>query len=214
MLQKLSDLPHIEHRAQSPLNLHLYDLLYRKWVNVASLNSSKIRNLLHPGRIMPRTKLLEFDNEEMAHRTFLKIKKIKSAPLKTKILRLIHGDVYCGTRLVQFKLSDIDTCVRCFATESIEHLISHCPYNRHIWQEVGIANPNLKEILSPDVSDAAFEIRCSLLETTVFRKQETPPDRVVYNTFNKYAQGTCKNKKIIEYAQSKMAQKIATGTWS
>jgi hypothetical protein len=121
--------------------------------------------------------------------------------------------VYCGTRLVKFKLSDIDTCVRCFATESIEHLISHCPYNRHIWQEVGIANPNLKEILSPDVSDAAFEIRCSLLETTVFRKQQTPPDRVVYNTFNKYAQGACKNKKIIEYAQSKMALKIATGTW-
>jgi hypothetical protein len=162
---------------------------------------------------MPRTKLLEFDNEEMAHRTFLKIKKIKSAPLKTKVLRLIHGDVYCGTRLVQFKLSEIDTCVRCFAPESIEHLVSHCPYNKQIWNELGIVNPTIKEILNPEISDAAFEIRCSLLETTVFRKQQTPPDIVIHNTFSKYAQGTCKNKKLIEYAQGKMASKIATGTW-
>jgi Reverse transcriptase (RNA-dependent DNA polymerase) len=213
LLQKLSDLPHIDHRAHTPLNLHLYDLLFRKWVNIASLSSSKIRTLLDPGSVMLRTKLLEFDNVEMAHRTFLKIKKIKSAPLKTKVLRLIHGDVYCGTRLVQFKLSEIDTCVRCFAPESIEHLVSHCPYNKQIWRELGIINPTIKEILNPEISDAAFEIRCSLLETTVFRKQQTPPDIVIYNTFNKYAQGTCKNKKLIEYAQGKMASKIATGTW-
>jgi hypothetical protein len=77
MLQRLSDLPHIEHTAHNPLNLHLYDSLYRKWTNVASLNSSKIRKLLNPDKIRPRTKLLEFNSEEIAHRTFLKIKKNK-----------------------------------------------------------------------------------------------------------------------------------------
>ena len=121
--------------------------------------------------------------------------------------------MYCGTRLVQFKLTNIDTCTRCFAPETIDHLISHCPYNTRIWQEIGIVNPTLKEILNPDISDAEFEIRCSLLETTVFRKQQTPPDRVVYNTFNKYAQGICKNKKLIEHAQRKMALKITMSTW-
>jgi hypothetical protein len=213
ILLKLKDLPHIEHRGHNPLNIHLYDSLYRKWVNVASLQSKKIRNLLNPSTIMPRTKLIEFNSEEIAQRTFLKIKRIRSAPLKTKALRLIHGDVYCGTRLVQFKLTDIDMCVRCFEPETIDHLVSHCPYNKCIWQEIGIVNPTLREILNPEISDAEFEIRCSLLETTVFRKQQTPPERVVYNTFNKYAQGICKNKKLQDYAKQKIDLKITTGGW-
>jgi hypothetical protein len=213
VLNKLSQLPHVEHRAHDPLNLHLYDSMYRRWVNVAALNSGNIRNLLYPSKLMPRTKLLDFDTEEIARRTFQKIKKIKSAPLKTKALRLIHGDVYCGTRLVQFKLATMDTCVRCFAPETIDHLISHCPYNKQVWREIGIVNPTLKEILSPEISDAEFEIRCSLLETTVFRKQQIPPDRLVYNTFNKYAQGICKNKKLTDFAKNKITIKLATGAW-
>jgi hypothetical protein len=74
-------------------------------------------------------------------------------------------------------------------------------------------NPTLKEILSPEISDAEFEIRCSLLETTVFRKQQIPPDRLVYNTFNKYAQGICKNKKLTDFAKNKITIKLATGAW-
>jgi hypothetical protein len=162
---------------------------------------------------MPRTKLLEFNNEEMASRTFQKIKIIKSAPHKTKAQRLIHGDVYCGTRLVNFKLSNIDCWVRCFAPETIDHLISVCPYNLQVWREIGIGNLTLKEILNTEISDAEFEIRYSILETTVFRKQQLPPDRVVFNTFNKYAHGICKNKKLIDFVKNKMAIKAATGTW-
>jgi hypothetical protein len=100
-----------------------------------------------------------------------------------------------------------------FAPETIDHLISHCPYNKQIWREIGIVDPTLKEILNPEISDAEFEIRCSLLETTVFRKQQIPPDRVVYNTINKYAQGICKNKKLIDFAKNKMTIKMATGAW-
>jgi hypothetical protein len=107
----------------------------------------------------------------------------------------------------------MDTCVRCFAPETIDHLISHCPYNKQVWREIGIVNPTLKEILSPEISDAEFEIRCSLLETTVFRKQQIPPDRLVYNTFNKYAQGICKNKKLTDFAKNKITIKLATGAW-
>jgi zinc-binding in reverse transcriptase len=66
------------------------------------------------------------------------INKLRSTQNKTKMLRLMHGDVYCGTRLKKFKLSEIDTCIRCFEKETIKHLLLECPFTQEIWRALGI----------------------------------------------------------------------------
>jgi len=213
ILIALQGLPHIDHGGQMPINLHIYNSTFRKWENAAAQKSSSIRKLLYVDTVLPQTKMLEFENTEAAMSLFKRIKSIKSMPLKTKMLRLIHGDIYCGTRLVRFHLSDIDTCIRCFAQETREHLISHCPYTKLVWQKYGIADPTLPNILNADINAAEFEIRSSLLETIVFRKQHIPPEILINTTVTRYASGLVKNKRITEYAKTKLAIKNATGQW-
>jgi hypothetical protein len=213
ILIALQGLPHIDHGGQMPINLHIYNSTFRKWENVATKKSSSIRRLLYEETVLPQTKMLEFENTEVALSLFKKIKGIKSMPLKTKMLRLIHGDIYCGTRLVRFHLSEMDTCIRCFAQETREHLITQCPYTKQIWQKYGIDNPTLKNILNVNINAAEFEIRSSLLETIVFRKQHIPPEILIDITINRYASGLVKNKRITEYAKMKLATKNATGHW-
>jgi len=213
ILTALQGLPHIDHGGQRPINLHIYNSTFRKWENVATKKSSAIRRLLYEETVLPQTKMLEFENTEVALSIFKKIKGIKSMPLKTKMLRLIHGDIYCGTRLVRFHLSEMDTCIRCFAQETREHLITQCPYTKQVWQKYGIDNPTLKNILNVDINAAEFEIRSSLLETIVFRKQHIPPEILIDITINRYASGLVKNKRITEYAKMKLAIKNATGHW-
>jgi len=213
ILVALQGLPHIDHGGQMPINLHIYNSKFRKWENVAAHKSSSIRQLLYEDAVLPQTKMLDFENNEVARNLYKKIKGIKSIPLKTKMLRLIHGDIYCGTRLVRFKLSDIDTCTRCFAQETREHLISHCPYTKQVWQKYGIVNPTLRNILSTEITSAEFEIRSSLLETIVFRKQHIPPEILIDTTMTRYASGLVKNKRITDYAKMRLAIKNATGQW-
>jgi hypothetical protein len=213
ILIALQGLPHIDHGGQMPINLHIYNSTFRKWENVATKKSSSIRRLLYEETVLPQTKMLEFENTEVALSLFKKIKGIKSMPLKTKMLRLIHGDIYCGTRLVRFHLSEMDTCIRCFAQETREHLITQCPYTKQVWQKYGIDNPTLKNILNVNINAAEFEIRSSLLETIVFRKQHIPPEILIDITINRYASGLVKNKRITEYAKMKLATKNATGHW-
>jgi len=196
-----------------PINLHIYNSKFRKWENAAAHKSSSIRQLLYEDAVLPQTKMLDFENNEVARNLYKKIKCIKSVPLKTKMLRLIHGDIYCGTRLVRFKLSDIDTCTRCFAQETREHLISHCPYTRQVWQKYGIVNPTLRNILNTEITSAEFEIRSSLLETIVFRKQHIPPEILIDTTMTRYASGLVKNKRIADYARMRLAIKNAMGQW-
>jgi len=213
ILMALHQLPHIDHGGQMPLNIHIYNQQFRKWENVAINTSNKTRQIMFDSTIMRQTKMLEFRNEEEARSFYSKIKNIKSMPLKTKMIRLIHGDIYCGTRLVRFNLSNIDTCIRCFTEETREHLITQCPYTRQVWREYGIANPILSNILNSEISTAEFEIRSSLLETIVFRKQHIPPEVLILNTINRYAQGLVRNKTLTDYAKMKLAVKNATGRW-
>jgi len=213
ILIALQGLPHIDHGGQSPLNLHIYNSTFRKWENVAARHSSSIRRFLYEDTVLPQTKMLDFENAEAASSLYKKIKGIKSMPLKTKMLRLIHGDIYCGTRLVRFHLSDIDTCTRCFDQETREHLISQCPYTKQVWHKYGIANPTLRNILNAEINTAEFEIRSSLLESIIFRKQHIPPEILINTTITRYASGLVKNKRITEHAKMKLAIKNATGQW-
>ena len=40
------------------------------------------------------------------------IKSLTNTKLKTSILRLIHGDIFCGSRLKKFGMTDNDKCSR------------------------------------------------------------------------------------------------------
>jgi hypothetical protein len=74
------------------------------------------------------------------------------------MLRLIHGDVYCGARLKKFKMSEIDTCIRCFEKETIKHLSVECPYTKEIWSLLGINSNDTKSILGTHLTNEELEI--------------------------------------------------------
>ena len=82
------------------------------------------------------------------------IKRLTNVKNKGILLRVMHGDIYCGTRLKKFGMTDSDTCPRCGESEDIEHQIMNCSYTRVIWEIVtditGIVHNNLSVILGND----------------------------------------------------------------
>ena len=78
---------------------------------------------------------LHMTQESMA--TILpKIKKLQCTRAKNLALRLLHGDIYTGTRLLKFGMTDTDKCIRCRQRENIEHLIKNCWYSAIIWSKI------------------------------------------------------------------------------
>ena len=79
------------------------------------------------------------------------IRSLTNIRLKTTILRSIHGDIYCGSRLKRFGMTETDVCQRCGLIEDIDHLIFSCNYTTQLWKLVskltGIPNLNVKTIL-------------------------------------------------------------------
>ena len=65
-----------------------------------------------------------------------KINKLKCIRAKTLALRLLHGDIYTGTRLLKFGLTDSDECSKCRQSESLEHLLNDCWYTGIIWSKI------------------------------------------------------------------------------
>ena len=97
-----------------------------------SITSKLIRTLNNPlDTITP--KILEDSNLERLKNLGNKIKSLTNTKLKTIILRAIHGDIYCGTRLKKFGITDTDGCQRCGSPETIKHLLFECNYVQRIW---------------------------------------------------------------------------------
>jgi hypothetical protein len=71
---------------------------------------SQIRAIIEPDDLVLQCKLALL-TEDVASRLYQLIIKIKTLPNMTKLLRLIYGDVYYGTRLVKFGMSDNDRCI-------------------------------------------------------------------------------------------------------
>ena len=73
---------------------------------------------------------------------------------KTIILRAIHGDIYCGTRLKKFGMTETDLCPRCNIPETISHQLTDCLYVRKIWDILtkitGIKIKSLNQALGHD----------------------------------------------------------------
>ena len=83
-----------------------------------------------------------------------RIKRLTNIKNRGILLRVMHGDIYCGTRLKKFGMTESDICSRCGEKEDIEHQIMNCPYTKVIWDIVtfitGIAHSNLSVILGND----------------------------------------------------------------
>jgi hypothetical protein len=215
VLRELLQLDHLDHDFDDIRQLRnhiLYDSIGYKWVNGAKLTSRQIRNLCYKTELITNTKSGQFDPAEAAA-LYKKVCKISSVTLRTKILRLIHGDVFCGTRLVKFGIADIDTCIRCFETETINHLLINCPYSQTVWTLLGINANSFNSILDSSITDHEFEFRCAIVDLLVFRKAQIPPNKVVENTVNSYARGLSKKKKVTEYATVMNTSHQLRGAW-
>ena len=64
------------------------------------------------------------------------VSRLTNTKLKTIVLRSLHGDIYCGTRLKKFGLTDTDECPRCQLPETIEHQLYQCSYTKKLWELV------------------------------------------------------------------------------
>ena len=97
------------------------------------------------------TKLLGSIDISVAQSLGRKIKSITNTKLKSILLRIISGDIYCGTRLKKFGMTDNDNCPRCDAKETIEHMIFECSYVQDIWklisETIGVKLDNIGKIL-------------------------------------------------------------------
>jgi hypothetical protein len=216
LLRELFQLDHLDHNIAeiNQLRNHiLYDSVGYKWVNPATLTSRQTRNLCYKPAIILNTKSGHLDPTE-AVALYNKIGKISSIALRTKMLRLVHGDVFCGTKLVRSGLSDIDTCIRCFDTETTNHLLLHCPYSQAVWRVLGVNTTSFHSILDTTITEQEFEFRCAIVDLLVFRKAQIPPNVVIENTVNSYAKGLSKKKKVTDFAITMNVSRQQRGTWT
>ncbi len=178
---------------------------------VAHLPSRNIRNMLDPTKVLNNAKLLTTTAEDSVN-IYNKISKISSIQNRAKILRLVHGDVYCGARLKKFKLSDTDRCHRYFAEETIIHLLLECPYTKEVWHKLGLNPTSFYDILS--LADRVnTEILSQFLSEILFRRKILPTDVLVRMTYTTFANGLSKNKKVTEKAKQTVNTFQLTGTW-
>jgi len=196
-----------------PINRqYLFDLANCKWMYITDASSRLLRLTLFPESLLVHTKLMDLSEDE-AISLYTKINKITSIPNRTKILRLIHGDVYCGSRTLRFGLSDSDRCIRCFDQETISHLLLHCPYTREVWQSLGYRHNDPSDLLNTNLSNSELEILAEFISAIVFRKQQIPPAVLILNTFNRFANGLSKNNKVTKFAKERLDFYTYSGNW-
>jgi len=100
----------------------ILDLLTNRKVRCSWMTSSQIWMLLKGDKLIAYPNLTPLANDE-AKFIYKNIGKFKNIPNKTKMLKLIHGDVYCSARLKKFGMTDNNTCIKCFDREIIKHLM-------------------------------------------------------------------------------------------
>ena len=119
-------------------------------IPVKKLTSKMIRRSSSPN-VPIIAKMLAGVSESGLKRLGANIKRLTNIKLKSILLRVIHGDVYCGTRLKKFGMLDTENCPRCGQPEDINHQIFDCQYTRTLWKLVGsitgLQNNNLSTVL-------------------------------------------------------------------
>jgi hypothetical protein len=156
----------------------LLDMKKDRWLRCSAITSRKIRLLTRDTELITNTKLTTLTPDKAAS-LYKNTNRLRSTQNKTKILRLIHGDVYCGVRLKKFKMSEIDTCIRCFEKETIKHLLTECPYTKEIWNLLGIDSNDIKNVIGTYLTKEELEIHADLLSSIIFRKSPLPPTTLI-----------------------------------
>ena len=142
----------IRNNKEVPVNVNkMYIIPTRTKLLITSELSTKIiRNLNNPQTTL-QPKMIGLCGIDKLTRLGNVINKINNIKLRSIILRCIHGDVYCGTRLKKFKMTETDTCPRCNEPETIEHQLLKCQYVQQIWnickRFTSIEGQNLDEVL-------------------------------------------------------------------
>jgi hypothetical protein len=194
------------------MDLHLYNTTGKQWHKMAQLSSRQIRLLLADEKCITNTKLLQL-SVKTADRLFRKISQLRNVQNKTKLLRLIHGDVYCGARLIRFGLADSDRCIRCFSEETIKHLLYECPYTQEVWGRLGLFPNTASDVINATMSKHEFEIRAELINQLVFRKKILPPEVLVRVVITSFKKGLSKSKGLQDHAASLISHRDITGQW-
>jgi hypothetical protein len=151
--------------------------------------------------------------ESGARTIYSKISKLRNVQNKTKLLRLLHGDVYCGARLFRFGMSDSDRCTRCISEETIAHLLYECPYTKDVWGKLGINPITASDIITTTMSRHELEIKAELINQLVFRKKILPPEVLVQVVIDSFKKGLSKSKGMQEHAESLIRHRDITGQW-
>ena len=119
-------------------------------IPIKKLTSKLIRSGLTTREAIT-AKMLKGANESELKRLGTNIKGLTNIKLKSMMLRVIQGDVYCGSRLKKFGMTDTDGCPRCGQSEDIDHQLFSCHYTKILWSLVsgitGIPNNNLSNVL-------------------------------------------------------------------
>ncbi len=167
-----------------------------------TLPSKKLRDLLYKRTFVePKIVLLEDDIKRTYYYNLSKVVNIQN---KSRMLRLLHRDVYCGEKLYRFGMSDSDQCRRCFGTETILHLLMDCPYSKTVYSILNVNAEDIEGVLGIGLARGELEIRCDLINNLVFRQQILAPAVLVRCTLEKYAKGMVEKGKSKKFAQAKL----------
>ena len=96
-----------------------------------------------------------------------KINKMRCIRAKTLALRLLHGDIYTGHKLLKFGLTDTDECSKCRHSESLTHLLKDCWYSGIIWAKMRKLYEKTDTRRQPYVSDLSFVIGTKLSKAKI-----------------------------------------------
>ena len=134
----------------------------------------------------------ELPDETMLARLGRKIKSLNNIKLKTILLRAIHGDIYCATRMKKFGMMESDECQRCGLPETIDHLLFSCQYTKCLWKNVEkvthIKNESLAIILGcSDIHDkTTLTLHSELIRILLAIDRPTkPPNEILKNTLTR-----------------------------
>jgi hypothetical protein len=102
--------PDIVHLQLDPPNMKLRNKLGQRF-NVQQLTSKQIRGLLSEYKFA-QPKITEMDQDTRST-YYDKLSRLVNVANKTKMLRLLHGDVYTAERMLRFGMTENDKCRRC-----------------------------------------------------------------------------------------------------
>jgi len=195
-----------------PNQPYLYDTAGHCWLKLTSLTSKQIRELSNKEACLGVTKLLNLD-EVQARALYSKISRLRSIPNRSKLYRLIHGDVYCGSMAFRFGLTESDRCIRCFEEETLRHLLLECPYSREVWSRLGMQCNRPEDILEGRAALGEMEIRAEFVAAIVFRKKVVPPEVLISTIINGFAKGISATKTTQQLAMTMINWHQIAGQW-